>query len=884
MIRLSDLLHRRPSHDDLSEEIRAHLDEKVEALVKTGMSRRDAALEARRAFGNVTGIEESAREVWGTRVFDSAGKDIAFAVRLLRRSPTFAAVAVLSLAIGIGANAAVFSVVDALLLRRLPVRDPGALVSFSRRDAQSGERAPLTFKEFNELRARTTSFTGILAASTGGGSLSEAGAPPGTPAEHIRAGRVSSNFFEVLGITMALGRGFVATDDATADPERSVVLSYAYWQRRFGGDSSILGKSVVAFRDIQFTVVGVAAPGFRGIEADQASDIWWPLAVVRLVGADRFHVADWPVTVMGRLRPGVSIATARTDARLRHSAIAAEELTMHQDWNEAKRRQFLSRHLDVESGATGVAEATRTRFSQSLFVLMLSVIAVLLIASTNVGALLLARSTARRRELALRLALGGGRGRLLRQLITENAMLVGIATAVGLAATPAIARLLLSYAPPEVAPSLGARFDLHLIGFVVLIAVGCTMIIGVLPAIRSTSALRGALGAGARTLGEGPSSVRIHRLIIASQMALSMSLLVVAGLFMRTLHNLRTVDTGFDRKQLIVVNVAGGAVTAPVARAIAPALGAIPGVISATYYANTGLLGGGAAASDCIVDGQPPASSDDIKCVLMQVGPRFFETTSTRMVAGRPFGPGDDQAGAHVAIISETMARRYFGGESAIGHRVNGLDVVGVARDTKYTSLRDPAQPMLYTPVIGGWIVADVRFVIHSQRDPAQLTADIRRAVKETGAGRELTGIQSINEIAESTLARERLLAELATSFGALALVLACIGLYGTMSYAVTRRTNEIGIRMALGATREGVVSQLMRESAATVAPGLVIGAVGAFAVSRMLSRLLFGLGAGDPITIGVAVVVLAASAAVAAYLPARRASGADPLAALRAD
>jgi predicted lysophospholipase L1 biosynthesis ABC-type transport system permease subunit len=254
------------------------------------------------------------------------------------------------------------------------------------------------------------------------------------------------------------------------------------------------------------------------------------------------------------------------------------------------------------------------------------------------------------------------------------------------------------------------------------------------------------------------------------------------------------------------------------------------------------------------------------------------------MVAGRPFVPGDDQAGAHVAIISETMARRYFGGESAIGHRVNGLDVVGVARDTKYTSLRDPAQPMLYTPVIGGWIVADVRFVIHSQRDPAQLTADIRRAVKETGAGRELTGIQSINEIAESTLARERLLAELATSFGALALVLACIGLYGTMSYAVTRRTNEIGIRMALGATREGVVSQLMRESAATVAPGLVIGAVGAFAVSRMLSRLLFGLGAGDPITIGVAVVVLAPSAAVAAYLPARRASGADPLAALRAD
>ena len=878
---LRDLFRRRAALRHLKAEIRAHLDEKIASLMAAGMPRAEAEQAARRAFGNVTHVEEAGRDVWRMPRVDDLVADLGFAFRFLRRSRAFAAVAVSSLALGIGANLAVFTVINALLLRPLPVDHPGALVVFSRQYADTGRTNPLTFREYADLRVRTSSFVGLVAHSGGDGSLQVGATLVPSGGERIRGARVSSNFFDVLGVGMAAGRGFLPVDDWSADSERSVVLSYDFWQRRFGGDASVIGQPVIVFRDVPFTVVGVAARGFRGIEADERTDAWWPLGTVKIMFADR--LAGWNVTVMGRLKPGVPFAQARADAQVAHAAIATDEAAASPGWNDALRRRFLTQRFDVSSGRTGIAEDLRAGFTQPLYALMASVAAVLLIACANVGALLLARTAARRRELAVRLALGSGRARIVQQLVTENALLIAIATMGGVALVPLAVRTILSYAPAAAATALDTAPDLRTLAFVVAMVFTMVLIVALLPAIRSTRALEAAINVGTRS-GGTPRRSRVHQWLLASQVALSVALLVVAGLFVRTLQNLRRLDAGFDRKTVVLVTLNGGAATTATARKVAPALETIPGVQSATFYANLGLLGGGSATSDCVIDGTQPGASAEVTCAMMQVGPRFFETTSTSIVAGRAFRTGDEPPAAQVAVINETMAQQYFGRASPLGQRIQGKLVVGVARDTKYTSLRESAPRMMYTPVGAGWAVADVRFALHSNRTIAELTGPIKRAIVDAGVTQPVTAIESLGAIADATLARERLLAELASWFGLLALVLACIGLYGTMSFAVARRTNEIGTRLALGATRARIIGGLMTEFGTPVALGAGAGIAATLAVSRLLSRFLFGLDATDPTTIGAAVLILGLAAAVAAFFPARRASGTDPLIALRAE
>jgi putative ABC transport system permease protein len=878
---LRDLFRRRAELGDLKAEIRAHLDEKVASLVAAGMPRAEAERSARRAFGNVTSVEEAGRDVWRVPRLDDLVADVGFAFRFVRSSPGFAAVAVLSLALGIGTNLGVFTVINALLLRPLPVDHPGALVVFSRQDADTARTNSLTFREYADFCTRTSSFVGLLAHSGGDGSLQVGATVAPNAGERIRGARVSSNFFDVLGVGMAAGRGFLPVDDLAADPERSVVLSYDFWQRRFGGDASVVGQPVIVFRDVPFTVVGVAARGFRGIEADERTDAWWPIGTVKIRFADR--LAGWNVTVMGRLKPGVPLAQARADAQVAHAAIVVDEAAASPSWNDARRRRFLTQRLDVTSGRTGIAEDLRTRFTQPLYALMASVAAVLLIACANVGALLLARTTGRRRELAVRLALGSGRARIVQQLVTENLLLIAIAAMGGVALVPATQRTILSYAPAAAATALDTAPDIRTLAFVVAMALTMALIVGLLPAMRSTRALEGALSAGTRGSGGTPPRSRIHQWLLGSQVALSVALLVLAGLFVRTLQNLRGVDAGFDRKTVVLVTLNSGAATTAIARKVVPALETIPGVQSATFYANLGLLGGGSAMSDCIIDGTLAGTSAEVTCAMMQVGPRFFETTSTPIVAGRAFATGDEPP-AQVAVINETMAHQYFGRASPLGQRIQGKLVVGVARDTKYTSLREPAPRMMYTPVGAGWAVADVRFALHSNRTITELTGPIKRAIVDAGVTQPVTAIESLGAIADATLARERLLAELASWFGVLALVLACIGLYGTMSFEVARRTNEIGTRLALGATRARIIGGLMIECAMPVGFGAAGGIAATLAVSRLLARFLFGLDATDPMTIGAAVLVLGLAAATAAFLPARRASGTDPLIALRAE
>jgi len=879
---LRDLVRRRAALAALKDEIGAHLDERIAALIADGMPRVEAERAARRAFGNITNIEEISRDVWRMPRTEDLLADARVAFRFLRRSPAFAAVAVLSLAIGVGANIAVFTVINALLLRPLAVNRPDALIAFGRQDVETGRPNSLTFQEYTDLSARTSSFVGLIAHSQGDSPFQFGAVAMPSPGERVHSARVSSNFFRVLGVGMAVGRGFVPVDDSSADAERSVVLSYDFWQRRFGGDPSIVGQSVIVFRDVPFTIVGVAARGFRGIEADERTDAWWPLGAVKIAFPDR--LAGWSVTVMGRLKPDVTLARARAEAQVAHAAILADEAAASPNWNDARRRRFLSRRLDVVSGRTGLAETLRSQFAQPLYALMASVAAVLLIACINVGGLLLARTTARRREMGMRLALGGGRARIVQQLVTENLLLIAIATICGVAFVPFALRTILSYAPAAAAISLDTAPDLRTAAFLAAVTFAMTLIVALLPAMRSTRALEGALAAGAREGGGTTRRSRVHHWLLGSQVALSLTLLVIAGLFVRTLENLRGLDAGFDRKTVVLVTLNGGAATTAIARLVQPALEKVEGVESSTFYANLGLLGGGSAMSDCVVDGTVPGASAEVTCALMQVGPRFFETTSTPIVAGRGFSPGDEPPAAQVAIINETMARQYFAGMSALGRRINGKLVVGIARDTRYASLREPPPRMMYTPVGQGWAVADVRFAVHSSRTIGELTGPIKRAIVDAGVAQPVTAIESLGAIAEATLARERLLAELASGFGLLALVLACIGLYGTVSFAVARRTNEIGTRLALGATRARIVAGLMIEFGTPVGLGAAGGIAATMTTSGLLSRFLFGVAATDIATMCSAILVLGLAAAAAAFLPARRASGTDALIALRAE
>jgi len=596
------------------------------------------------------------------------------------------------------------------------------------------------------------------------------------------------------------------------------------------------------------------------------------------------RLAGWNVTVMGRRKEGVTMTRALADARVAHAAMVADEVATNPNWNDARRRRVLTQRLDLSSGRTGIAEDLRRQFTQPLYVLMISVAGVLLIACANVGALLLARIAARRRELAVRLALGSGRARILQQLVTENALVIALATMSGVALVPLARRIILSYAPAAAATALDTAPDLRTLAFVVVMVLTMTLIVALLPAIRSTRALQGVPGAGVRGSGGTAGRVRVHHWLLGSQVSMSVALLVVAGLFVRTLENLRGLDAGFDRKTVVLVTLNGGAATTATARRVAPALETIPGVESATFYANLGLLGGGSTTSDCLVDGTLAGPSADVTCAMMQVGPRFFETTSTPIVAGRAFAPGDEPPAVHVAIINEKMAQQYFGRTSPLGQRINGKVIVGVAGDTKYTSLREPAPRMMYEPVGAGWAVADVRFALHSKRTVTDLTGPITRAIADAGVTQPVTAIESLGAIADATLARERLLAKLASWFGSFALMLACVGLYGTMSFAVARRTNEIGTRLALGATRARIVGGLMIEFGTPVVLGAAGGIAAMLSVSRLLARFLFGLDATDPTTIAGAVLVLGLAAAAAIFLPARRASGTDPLIALRAE
>lgn len=837
--------------------------------------------------------------MWAVRSIDTLCQDLRYGIRLLIKHKGFTTVAALSLALGIGANTAIFSLINAASLRMLPVPNPERLVVLAVA-GQRGEAGSFSYPLYEQFRDRTKSFSGILASGGGNRSRMVVSEPGGAGQnESVQTERVSGNFFSVLGVTAIRGRTLTDDDDRPGAPRPVAVISYGFWQRRFGLDPAVVGKNI-ALNDVPFTIIGVTPPGFFGFEVGKNPDLWWPLQMTpQVYPANQSWNqpgSSW-LRLMGRLRPdrGQAQAMAELDFIFQQALAEraqAQAARLGSTWTETERRNFLDRRIALRSGSAGWTEL-RQQFRQPLLILLAVVGLVLLIACANVANLLLARAAARQKEITARLALGASRLRLVRQLLTESALLAMIGGALGLIFAYWSARLLLSYLPGHETLSLNLDLDARVLGFTMTVSLLTGILFGLAPALRATrldltSALKDQTG-GARI---GQSRLPLNKILVVTQVALSLFLLIGAGLFVRSLQKLRGLDLGFDRENVVLFSLDLGtgydaARATNLFRRLLERLETLPGTRSASL-SSYGLLSNNYWGDKVIAQGYTPRPDEDLTCHGQIIGPRFFETMGIPLLLGRDFSSQDDQL-RRVAIINQAMARDFFPNENPIGKRFSiigqtdqPIEIVGVVKDAKYQTLRERAPRTFYLPFFQQLGASDTTFELRTFIQPAGLAESIRRVALELDPKLQIIGLRKMNDVVDSALTQERFVAQLAGFFSLFALLLAAIGLYGVMSYTVSHRISEIGIRMALGAQAVDVIKLVMRETALLVGIGVIIGLGAALAFTRLISSLLFDLTPTDPLTIALASLLMIASAALAGFLPARRACRVDPMIALR--
>jgi predicted permease len=839
-------------------------------------------------------------------------QDLRFGVRMLGKSPSFTFVAVLSLALGIGANTAIFSLVDAVLLKSLPVRNPEQLVVV--RPVHGNQDRDFNFPIFREIARRQDALTGIFASGSvdilrasleGYGELQLAGG--------LRGRLVSGNYFSVLGVTAVRGRVFTEEDDqvpGVGGPQGPVaVISHGFWERQFARDVSILGRTIT-LNDAAFTIVGVTPREFFGEAVGVLPDIWLPIQMQPRLGTRSLlevRTATWFRT-MGRLKPGIDERQATTALTVLYRQLLADEIASGKGSLIHQAPKLEDVRVEFEPGSKGFA-ALRMRFSQPLRLLMAVVGLVLLIACCNVANLLLARSASRQKEIGIRLALGSGRGRLVRQLLTESMLLAIVGGIAGLLLAAWGSEFLLGLASAAGSPiQLDLRPDWRVLAFTLAVSMLTGILFGLMPALVAAGVdLNPSLKESSGSQSGSPPRQRFSRTLVVWQVALSLVLLVGAALLVRSLQNLRAFDAGFERDNVLLLTVTAdpAALKPPEIAALAlqvhQRLNALPGVRSASL-SGYALLSGSATTAPVRVPGSNVNPETDGEVRQNWVSNRYFETLGMKLLLGRDFGPEDTATSPKVAIINETMSRHYFGQQSPLGKLVyfpksdalgryipfaaqldrdQAVEVVGVIRDAKYDNLRQRTPRMTYLP----WVQGQGRvsaIEVRTMGNPSAMTGQIRQALKEINSNLVLRSVRTLEDQVNRTLADERLIAKLLSFFGALALLLACVGLYGLMSYAVVRRTREIGIRMALGAQRAVMLRMILRETMLLVGIGIVLGVPGALAATRLVEKYLFGLKPTDPATIVLAALLMLAVATLAGYLPARRASRTDPTVALR--
>jgi predicted permease len=849
-------------------------------------------------------------------------QDLRYGFRMMRKSPGFTLIAVLSLALGIGANTALFSLVDAVLLRKLPVKEPDRLVLFNwqagkafRTTGQRGifvgglppdRRGGSSFQYdiYQKLRGEAQKQSGPLSDLFAFANFWDQNVIIDGQAEVAKTQGVSGGYFAGVRVPAHLGRTIIEADDQPGAPPVAL-LSYAYWQDRFGADHSVLGKQIKINQNT-FTIVGVTPPGFNGTsQVDDRPALTVPLSFEPIVFGENSAMVrpggkpgSWWVQLMGRLRPGATIEQAGESLNGTFQAIALEMMPPPKKVNEPAQVEPKDFPVLVAlPGNRGMWEL-RKIYSFTLYLLFGVVGLVLLIACANVANLLLARSSARGPEITVRLAVGAGRWRLIRQLLTESVLLAATGGAVGvlfaLWGKDALASMGAqpgSFLPPD----LDYRLDWRVLGFTVGISLFTGVLFGLAPAWRATRLdLTSALKVSSRG-ARGVARSRLSKALVIAQVAMSLLLLVGAGLFLRTLRNLEHVDLGFNQENLLLFTLkpeAGGYKGEKLAqfyRQLFARLDAIPGARSATFgyvpliahYANNNSL---------ILPGETGSEGIDHNTNTQVVRDNYFATMEIPLLRGRGFTEQDDSRAPRVAVVSETLARKYFPNQEAIGKRIafedkdaNKIEIVGIVRDIKYNSQREETEPLIYTP----WLqqlddVGEMFFAIRAAGDPTALTNSVRQAVRDVDSNLPLTRVTTQKVQTSETLTEERVFAKLISVFGALALILATIGLYGVMTYSVTQRTHEIGIRMALGARTIDVLRLVVKNGATLALIGIAIGLAGSFAATRLISRLLFGVTATDKTTWAAVSVLILLIAILACYIPARRAAKVDPMEALR--
>jgi len=861
-------------------------------------------------------------------------RDLRYALRGLARSPLFTAVALLSVALGIGANTAIFTLVDEILLRRLPVREPDQLVLFNGPRNHYGSNSGgnmLSFPMYEDFRE---SFVDAGAAPTLRRVTAPVGVSPTSPpiftgmfarravamnvgangqTERVPGELVSGTFFQVLGVGAAVGRVIVPDDDKEIGGTPVAVLSYDYWRTRFGGDPQIVGRTITVSNHA-LTVIGVSQAGFDGVDIGYAPRIRVPLLMKAAMTPNWDDVENrrsrW-VNVFGRLKPGVSLDQAKASLQPFFHAILEQEVQAppFAKTTSYTREEFLKGTVDLLPASQG-RSPIRQQLSQPLWLLLGIVAGVLLIACANVASLLIARATARQKEIAVRLALGASRRRIVGQLLVESVLLAGAGGVLGLMIASWTTRFLLGFLPTtEASHVISGSIDTRILAFNFALSLATGLLFGLVPALRSTRpdlapTLKDQIGA---VVGGG-GGVRLRKGLVIAQVTISVLLLVSAGLFIRSLRALRLLDLGLKTDNLIAFNISptlSGYTplqTKAFNRQLVERVRALPGV-SAMAFAQIGLLEGNEWDSSMSVEGYEPKPGEHMNPYCNAVSPDYFKTMGIPLLAGRDFdqrdvrnepppaNTGDFAPLYQVAIVNESYAKQYFGDRSPIGRHIGfgtnpgtktPIEIIGVVKDAKYTGVRDDIPRTVYFAFLESDFAGSSVMYVRTSNRPETAFAAIREAARGLDANIPVFNLRTLDQQIDQSLLNDRLTATLSTAFGVLATLLAVIGLYGVMAYTVARRTREIGVRMALGAVQGDVVWLVMREVLMLVGTGLVLGLVASWAAGRLIGSQLYGVTANDPVTIAGAAGLLLAVALLAGYLPARRATRVNPVRALR--
>jgi predicted permease len=889
---------RKRKHSDFQAEIQSHLDIESDELAEEGSNPGDAKYQARREFGNVTGSEErfyeASRWVW----LEQFVQDLRYGIRMLRRSPAFTLVAVLSLALGIGANTAVFSLVDAVMLKSLPVRAPGELriltwvrsdkepdishSGYNTLDSLTGQHVSGSFSyaAYRQFRDSVPQFSDLVAYAPNQFTVTADGASDFADGEFV-----SGNYFKGLGAQPLIGRPILPEDDA---PGRTgvIVLTYRYWEKRFALDPSVIGRAI-AVNQRPVTVVGVMQPPFQGLDSSEAVDLFVPITTVVELRHPWFSLTQpnsWWVQIFGRLRPGISDQSA---------AVMLKATLGHTIEQFAKNAEVPT--VLLRPGVRGVG-LLRESVSTSLAILSAVVGLILLIACTNLANLLVARSAARGREIAVRLSIGAGVGRLIRQLLTESLVLAGAGGLLGVVLARPLLQVMLRFigAGQYNGPALDARIDLRTLAFTAGATLLAAVLFGLLPAWRATRVNLVPALKGTKTAGSSPR-LRLSRLLVSVQVALSLLLLVGAGLFVRILQRLSAVDLGFRAEHVLTFqtdpsrNGYEGRRLADLYTRLRENIAAIPGVDSAAMSQH-GLIQGVESDTSVHAPGFRPTDRKG-GALLLRCSASFLSTMQIPLLRGRDLTFADERASQSVAVVNQSFVNRFFPGVNPLGHTfylgeqpgAEMLAVIGIVKDAHYTGVRDDVRPTVYFPYTQQLTgLHQMTFVIRTVLPPLSVAGAVRRVVAATDRAIPVAEMKTEEQQIAESIGTERLFASLVSAFGGIAALLAAIGLYGVMAYAVARRTVEIGIRLALGARRTTVRWMVLRQSLWMVALGLAIGIPAALALTRFVQNKLYGIQPTDPASFAGAAILITAVGAVAAWIPARRAARVDPIQALR--